>query len=70
MINPDDLKKWIEARKKRLENEDPKGRKKINLPNGIQIHIHMPQMPAQQKLPLSRDGKTLMTQDNVAQYPS
>lgn len=67
MINPDDLKKWIESRKKRLEGDDPKDKKKISLPNGIQIHIHMPNP---QKLPLSRDGKTLMTQDNVAQYPS
>jgi hypothetical protein len=68
VIDPKELKRWIEQRRKRLMNdEETAGKKKIDLPNGIQIHIHMPNP---QKLPLSRDGKTLMTQDNVAQYPS
>ena len=65
MIDPAMLKKWIERRKKKLQ-DDEKG--KVTLPNGMVIHIHLPD--TSQKLPLSRDGKTLMTQDNVAKYPS
>lgn len=67
MIDPKELKKWIESRKKRLEEEDTKGKKKIDLPNGIQIHIHMPNM---QKLPLTPDGQSVVTRDAVARFPS
>lgn len=65
MIDPAMLKKWIERRKKKLKDDE---KNKVALPNGMVIHIHLPD--TSQKLPLSRDGKTLMTQDNVAKYPS
>lgn len=67
MIDPKELKRWIESRKKRLEEEDTKGKKKIDLPNGIQIHIHMPNP---QKLPLTPDGQSVATRDAVARFPS
>jgi hypothetical protein len=64
MIDPDALKKWIERRKKRLS--DQQGKHGVTLPNGIQIHIHM---PSNEKLPMTPDGKALATRDSVARYP-
>ena len=67
MIDAVLLKKWLERRKKKLQEDN---KNVVTLPNGMTIHIHMPQMPSPQKLPLSRDGKTLMTQTSVEKYPS
>lgn len=68
-LNAEDLKKWLELRRKRLKDGED-GKQTVNLPNGIQIHIHMPKQGEPQKLPLSADGKSLATRDAVAQYPS
>lgn len=67
-LNAEDIKKWLELRKKRLQNEQD-GKQTVNLPNGIQIHIHMPKQPEPQKLPLTSDGR-LATTDAIAKYPS
>jgi hypothetical protein len=67
VIDPKELKRWIESRKKRLDDEETKGKKKVELPNGIQIHIHM---PSPQKLPLTPDGQSLATRDAVSRFPS
>jgi hypothetical protein len=68
VIDPKELKRWIESRKKRLQDdEEVKGKKKVELPNGIQIHIHM---PSAQKVPLTADGQSVATRDAVARFPS
>lgn len=64
MIDPEALRRWITKRKKRLN--DAEGKQGVTLPNGIQIHIHM---PAHDKLPTTPDGKALATRDSVARYP-
>lgn len=66
MIEAELLRRWIERRKKKL-NEDSK---KVELPGGMVINIHLPLQGQQgQQLPLTPDGKSVATRDSVGRYP-
>ena len=67
MIDPIALRRWIEKRKKKLD-QDEGG---VTLPNGLVIHINLPQQAQQgQQLPLTPDGKSLSVRDTVARFPA
>lgn len=68
MIDQQALRDWIERRKRKLQQQQQQASGSVTLPNGLQIHIHLPQQ--HQKMPLTPDGKSLSVRDTVARYPS
>lgn len=66
MIDIGLLQAWIDKKKKKQEDQADAANT-VKLPNGIQIHIHMPKP---QELPLTPDGKSLATRNDVARYPA